>query len=118
MLMQVRAAADVLEAEQQQANGAALANAHNGVPDFNFKQYMGQRAELMNQALDASVPMQYPELVNESMRCIFVGVSALCSCASFLFDGPQWETPRLYNARFGVLHKGTPAHMPCHHLCS
>ena len=69
-LTQVRAAADVLEAEQQQQAGGALpANGQNGAPKFDFKQYMGQRAELVNQALDASVPMQYPEIVTESMRC-------------------------------------------------
>jgi hypothetical protein len=70
-LTQARAAADVLEAEQQQrqAGGALAANGQNGAPKFDFKQYMAQRAELVNQALDASVPMQYPELVNESMRC-------------------------------------------------
>jgi hypothetical protein len=68
-LTQARAAADVLEAERQQAGGAVAAEGQNGAPAFDFKQYMGQRAELVNQALDASVPMQYPELVNESMRC-------------------------------------------------
>lgn len=71
MVTQVRAAADVLEAEQQQqASSALAAGGQNGAPNFDFKQYMGQRAELVNQALDASVPMQYPEVVNESMRCI------------------------------------------------
>lgn len=69
-MSQARAAADVLEAEQQQQAGGALpANGQNGAPKFDFKQYMGQRAELVNQALDASVPMQYPEIVTESMRC-------------------------------------------------
>jgi hypothetical protein len=69
--VQAHAAADVLEAEQQQqASGTIAASRQNGASNFDFKQYMGQRAELVNQALDASVPMQYPELVNESMRCI------------------------------------------------
>ena len=35
---------------------------------FNFKQYMVNRAELVNGALDAAVPLQYPEAVVESMR--------------------------------------------------
>ena len=79
-LTQARAAADVLEAEQQQAGGALAASGQNGAPKFDkfdFKQYMAQRAELVNQALDASVPMQYPELVNESMRCTSVSMHQL-----------------------------------------
>lgn len=63
--MQARNAADVLVAEQQAAGASAGRRAE---PDFDFKQYMAQRAKLVNQALDASVPLQYPELVNESMR--------------------------------------------------
>lgn len=76
-LTQVRAAADVLEAEQQQAGGALPANGQNGAPKFDFKQYMGQRAQLVNQALDASVPMQYPEVVNEAMRYVAVSMHEL-----------------------------------------
>lgn len=37
---------------------------------FNFKGYMASRAELVNEALEASVPLQYPEDVVESMRSV------------------------------------------------
>ena len=43
---------------------------------FNFGTYMKERAQLVNEALDKSVPLQYPETINESMR--------LVSSASFL----------------------------------
>ena len=36
---------------------------------FDFKQYMQDRAELVNEALDRAVPLQYPEAVTEAMRC-------------------------------------------------
>lgn len=35
---------------------------------FDFKTYMAERAQLIDSALDESVPMQYPEIINESMR--------------------------------------------------
>lgn len=35
---------------------------------FDFKRYMGERAQLIDAALDKSVPLQYPEIINESMR--------------------------------------------------
>lgn len=35
---------------------------------FNFAAYMKERATLVNEALDKAVPMQYPEIINESMR--------------------------------------------------
>ena len=35
---------------------------------FNFASYMKERAQLVNEALDKSVPLQYPETINESMR--------------------------------------------------
>jgi hypothetical protein len=37
-------------------------------PSFDFNQYMMQRAQIIDAALDKSVPMQYPEVINESMR--------------------------------------------------
>ena len=37
---------------------------------FNFGAYMKERAQLVNEALDKSVPLQYPEIINESMRCV------------------------------------------------
>lgn len=36
--------------------------------EFNFKEYMNQRAAMIDAALDASVPMQYPDVIHESMR--------------------------------------------------
>lgn len=37
---------------------------------FNFASYMKERAHLVNEALDKSVPLQYPEIINESMRSV------------------------------------------------
>ena len=37
-------------------------------PAFDFRQYMAERAQIIDAALDKSVPMQYPEVINESMR--------------------------------------------------
>jgi geranylgeranyl diphosphate synthase type II len=37
---------------------------------FNFATYMKERAALVNEALDKAVPMQYPEIINEAMRCV------------------------------------------------
>lgn len=42
------------------SNGASLS--------FDFKQYMEERAQLVNEALDKAVPLQYPEAVTEAMR--------------------------------------------------
>ena len=47
-----------------QANGAKKA----GASQFDFQRYMGERAALIDAALDASIPMQYPEVIHESMR--------------------------------------------------
>ncbi len=35
---------------------------------FDFKQYMLERAALIDDALDKAVPLQYPEVINEAMR--------------------------------------------------
>ncbi|KAK9838120.1 hypothetical protein WJX81_002397 [Elliptochloris bilobata] len=35
---------------------------------LDFGEYMKQRAVLVNEALERSVPLQYPEVINESMR--------------------------------------------------
>ena len=40
-----------------------------GEEGFNFGAYMKERAVLVNEALDRSVPLQYPEVIHESMRC-------------------------------------------------
>jgi len=35
---------------------------------FDFGSYMTERAKMVNQALDAAVPLKYPEDLTESMR--------------------------------------------------
>ena len=42
---------------------------------FNFARYMKQRAELVNEALDRAVPLQYPEAITEAMRSAPVSAS-------------------------------------------
>lgn len=58
--VQVQATAEVLSRPDVQSQSER----------FNFKQYMVDRAELVNGALDAAVPLQYPEAVVESMRYV------------------------------------------------
>lgn len=49
-------------------------------PSFDFKQYMADRARIIDEALDKSVPLQYPEVINESMRySLLAGASFLPS---------------------------------------
>ena len=52
---------------------------------LDFGEYMKQRAVLVNEALERSVPLQYPEVINESMRCACVSIKPqgllLCRCA-------------------------------------
>ncbi len=57
-MIQVQATAEVL----------SRPDVHSRADRFNFRQYMANRAELVNEALEASVPLQYPEDVVESMR--------------------------------------------------
>lgn len=56
-----------------QVRGAAELQAREVVAaapkEFNFKEYMVKRAQLVNEALDKAVPLQYPEAVTEAMRC-------------------------------------------------
>ena len=66
LILQIQATAEVLSRPDVQSHAER----------FNFKQYMVNRAELVNDALDAAVPLQYPEAVVESMRyaqaaCLF-----------------------------------------------
>lgn len=70
---QARCAADVMVAEQQRTEqqsreGGAVPSGGGDAGSFDFKQYMKSRADFIDQALDKSVPMQYPELVSEAMR--------------------------------------------------
>nr|AOR83330.1 geranylgeranyl diphosphate synthase [Dunaliella viridis] len=59
---------------------------------FDFKRYMGERAQLIDAALDKSVPLQYPEIINESMRYSLLAGGkrvrpALCLAACELVGG-------------------------------
>lgn len=54
------AAADLKNREKTHAN--------TGARKFSFNDYMMRRAELVNEALDRAVPLQYPEAVTEAMR--------------------------------------------------
>lgn len=51
---------------------------------LDFGEYMKQRAVLVNEALERSVPLQYPEVINESMRCARVRTDPedLCCAAA------------------------------------
>ena len=47
-------------------------------PAFDFGLYMKDRAVLIDAALDKSVPLQYPEVINEAMRySLLAGVRKL-----------------------------------------
>ena len=66
--MQVKNAAELKSREETKVsqNGS---NGSNGASlSFDFKQYMEERAQLVNEALDKAVPLQYPEAVTEAMR--------------------------------------------------
>ena len=60
--LQVRSAAELKSREEVETSPA--------VKSFKFKEYMMQRADLVNQALDKAVPLQYPEAVVEAMRSV------------------------------------------------
>ena len=62
----------LLRAAQVQSTAETLVArpAKSSPPDFG--EYMKQRAVLVNEALERSVPLQYPEVINESMRCACV----------------------------------------------
>ena len=61
VMLQARCIAEVTTKREQPPAAAAK-------PAFDFKMYMAERAQLIDAALDRSVPMQYPEVINESMR--------------------------------------------------
>ena len=61
-------------------------------PSFDFKVYMAQRAQLIDAALDTSVPVAYPEVITESMRYSLLAGGkrvrpALCLAACELVGG-------------------------------
>lgn len=70
MTVQVRSSVEVAVADKP---------ATAGEEGFNFGAYMKERAVLVNEALDRSVPLQYPDVIHESMRC-GGGVTAPASC--------------------------------------
>lgn len=79
----VRCAAEVTVRPAQTSNSAA----------FDFKAYMADRAKLIDQALDRSVPVAYPEIITESMRYSLLAGGkrirpALCLAACELVGGP------------------------------
>ena len=67
---QVGSVADVV-APTQPPQAAQRAEDQNSAsaPDFDFKRYLVERAQLIDAALDASIPRQYPHLINDAMRC-------------------------------------------------
>jgi len=81
------AAADAADADAAN-NGAAAAN--NG--GFDFAAYMGRTAKEVNAALDAAVPLAYPESLTEAMRYSLLAGGkrvrpALCLAACALVGG-------------------------------
>ena len=56
-------------------------------PSFDFKAYMMERALLINAALDASVPRQYPYLINDAMR-----YGPCCNAPTLTLD-PKYSCP-------------------------
>ncbi|KAI7838529.1 hypothetical protein COHA_007672 [Chlorella ohadii] len=61
-------------------------------PTFDFKMYMAERAQVIDAALDRSVPLQYPEIINEAMRYSLLAGGkrvrpALCLAACELVGG-------------------------------
>lgn len=82
--LQVRSAAELKSREEVETSPA--------VKSFKFKEYMMQRADLVNQALDKAVPLQYPEAVVEAMRYSLLAGGkrvrpALCLAACELVGG-------------------------------
>jgi len=59
---------------------------------FNFQEYMGERAKIIDDALDRSIPEQYPEIIHEAMRYSLLAGGkrvrpALCLAACELVGG-------------------------------
>ncbi|XP_064967798.1 geranylgeranyl pyrophosphate synthase 7, chloroplastic-like [Musa acuminata AAA Group] len=58
-----------------------------GIETFNLKEYMADKARLVNEALDMAVPLRYPHKIHESMRYTLLAggkrvrpILALASC--------------------------------------
>ena len=65
-------------------------------PAFDFNMYMAERAQVIDAALDRSVPLQYPEVINEAMRYS-------------LLAGGCWRGCRAADAGVNMLHGGPVA---------
>ncbi|KAL4545361.1 hypothetical protein Ndes2526B_g00041 [Nannochloris sp. 'desiccata'] len=81
----VRCAAEVSTRPSSEATNSSK-------PSFDFKQYMGERAQLIDAALDLSVPVAYPEVITEAMRYSLLAGGkrvrpALCLAACELVGG-------------------------------
>lgn len=78
----------VAEVSARPEAGAAVASKRS----FDFGAYMKDRATLIDAALDRSVPLQYPEVINEAMRYSLLAGGkrvrpALCLAACELVGG-------------------------------
>ena len=80
---------------------------------FEFGAYMKQRAVLVNEALERSVPLQYPEVINESMRCGRPRLAPLCRTARA--GGPGAPSRRSLNLALSLLGE-LAAHVAVHVL--
>lgn len=93
---QARCTADVSVRPLAGAGAAAVDARSSAAPApggaFDFGRYMAERAQLIDAALDRSVPLQYPEVINESMRYSLLAGGkrvrpALCLAACELVGG-------------------------------
>ena len=75
-----------------------------GEEGFNFGAYMKERAVLVNEALDRSVPLQYPEVIHESMRC--GGTQSSCLLHPGVTSAVIWLPAPWQRAQAGQLVSG------------
>ena len=86
---------------------------------FSFKEYMMKRAQLVNEALDKAVPLQYPEAVTEAMR-----YALPCAVSGMLF-GKHIGQPRGFRNRWNSIlntqaygrRRNGAMHQGRHHVC-
>jgi hypothetical protein len=77
------------ECSKHPAIHAYIAPIMHAAPAFDFESYMKERAVLVNKALDEALPLRYPEVLVESMRC---GVgSTACSERHFMALCLIWD---------------------------
>ncbi|GJP38918.1 hypothetical protein CLOM_g23330 [Closterium sp. NIES-68] len=87
--------------------------------EFNFEAYMRAKAIAVNQALDAAVPLQYPERIHEAMRYSLLAGGkrvrpCLCIAACELVGGSQ-ETAMAAACATEMIHTMSLIHddLPC-----